>query len=64
VNVIAMPPAECRTDELSWSAGPLPTAWPGDRYLVVYDGVGHEFASAGGQRMALDMVTFVLAKLQ
>lgn len=61
--VVTTAPAGC--DGMIWLAGPLPSAtWPDMRYLLVFDGVGHEFSSTGGKAMALDLVTFVLAKLR
>jgi dipeptidyl aminopeptidase/acylaminoacyl peptidase len=60
--VVTTAPAGCDAGT-PWLAGPLPSTWPDDRYLLIFDGVGHEFTSAGGQAMALDLVTFVLAKL-
>src|SRR5579862_5858816 len=35
----------------------LPSTWPDPRYLLIFDGVGHEFTSPGGQAMALDLAT-------
>ena len=63
-KVVPSAPAGCGMAGLTWLDGPLPApAWPDDRYLVVHDGLGHEFAGAGGQAMALILVTFVLAKI-
>jgi dienelactone hydrolase len=57
-------PAGCEGAGLTWLAGPRPQpAWPGARYLVVYDDVGHDFNGAGGETMIGDAVTFLLAKL-
>ena len=60
-SVISTAPAGC--DGLTWSPGPLPTAYPPGRYLLVYDGVGHEFTSQGGQAMALQLLEFVASNL-
>ncbi len=60
-TVTTTAPAGCDAG-VTWLAGPLPTTWPDSRYFLIYDGVGHEFTSAGGMAMAYDLVTFVLAK--
>lgn len=57
-TVVTTAPAGC--DGFTWLAGPLPAAYPAGRYLLVYDGVGHEFTSQGGQAMALQLVEFAL----
>ena len=59
--VIASAPVRCDAGA-TWLAGPLPTTWPDARYLLIFDGVGHELTSPGGQAMALDLIQFVLAK--
>jgi dienelactone hydrolase len=57
-------PAGCEDASLTWTAGPRPSPqWPGGRYLVVYDGLGHSFAGAPGSAMLGDLVAFLLAKL-
>jgi hypothetical protein len=57
-------PAGCEAAGLTWSAGPRPSPdWPGERYLVVYDGLGHDFAGDAGAAMLDDLVTFLFAKL-
>src|SRR5207237_219329 len=33
------PPAGC-DPSITWQTGALPTAWPGSRYFVLYDGLG------------------------
>lgn len=61
---VSSPPAGCEEAGLTWSAGPRPTPdWPGGRYLVVYDQLGHSFDGAAGNAMLSDLVTFLLAKL-
>jgi len=60
-TVITSAPVGC--DGLTWSPGPLPSAYPPGRYLLVYDGVGHEFSSPGGQAMALQLLEFVVSNL-
>jgi dienelactone hydrolase len=40
--VTTTPPPGCAGVGLTWSAGPIPVgAWPGRRYLIVYEGQGH-----------------------
>ncbi len=61
---IASPPAGCEEADITWSAGPRPSAdWPADRYLVVYDGLGHSFGGAAGSAMLGDIIAFMTAKL-
>ncbi len=63
-TVVTTVPTGCEAANLVWQAGPLPTTWGSGRYLLIYDGVGHEFTSVGGQAMALQLVEFVTGKLQ
>jgi dienelactone hydrolase len=57
-------PAGCESSGVTWLAGPRPQpGWPGSRYLVVYDGVGHDFNGAGGMTMVTDSLSFLAAKL-
>jgi dipeptidyl aminopeptidase/acylaminoacyl peptidase len=63
LQVVTSAPVGCEGQSITWLPGPLPQAWPDARYLLVFDGVGHEFTSAGGMAMALDLLQFVLAKL-
>jgi len=63
-SVVATVPTGCEAASLTWQSGQLPTTWGNGRYLLIYDGVGHEFTSAGGQAMALQLVEFVIGKLQ
>jgi dienelactone hydrolase len=60
---VTSPPTGCEEAGLTWSAGPRPTDWPGERYLVVYDGLGHGFGGAAGTAMLGDVITFLDAKL-
>lgn len=61
---VTSPPAGCGGAGLTWTAGPRPNdGWPGGRYLVVYDGLGHSFGGAPGQAMLGDLLTFLMAKL-
>ncbi len=61
---IATVPAGCTGSGVPslTTARPRPT-WPGGRYFVVYDGLGHETASAAAQTMLQDAATFLMAKL-
>ena len=63
-TVVATVPTGCEAAGLTWQPGSLPTTWGSGRYLLIYDGVGHEFTSVGGQAMAYQLVEFVLGKLQ
>ena len=61
---VTSPPAGCEDAGLTWTAGPRPApGWPGGRYLVVYDGLGHGFGGDAGTAMLGDVVTFLMAKL-
>jgi len=61
---VTSPPVGCEDAGLTWSAGPRPSpGWPGGRYLVVYDGLGHGFGGAAGNAMLGDVITFLMAKL-
>jgi dienelactone hydrolase len=60
-TVTTTAPANC--PGFTWLPGPLPTTYAPGRYLLIYDGVGHEFTSPGGQAMALQLVEFVVANL-
>jgi dipeptidyl aminopeptidase/acylaminoacyl peptidase len=62
-TVVATAPAGCEAAGFTWQPPPLPTAWGTGRYLLIYDGVGHEFTSTGGMAMALQLVEFVVTKL-
>jgi acetyl esterase/lipase len=62
-TVVTSAPAGCEDSGLTWSAGPRPTStWPGDRYLVVYDDLGHDFEGPEGQAMLGDVVGFFIAR--
>jgi dipeptidyl aminopeptidase/acylaminoacyl peptidase len=63
-GVLADPPPGCAPEALTWLTGPLPTTWPDNRYLVVFDGAGHEFASPRGQVMAQTVLSFVIGRLE
>jgi dipeptidyl aminopeptidase/acylaminoacyl peptidase len=57
------PPTGCESFALAWLAEPRPReSWPGSRYLVVYDGLGHDFNGAAGQAMLGDVLSFLIAK--
>jgi dipeptidyl aminopeptidase/acylaminoacyl peptidase len=61
---VTSPPVGCEDAGLTWSAGVRPSpGWPGSRYLVVYDGLGHGFGGAAGNAMLGDVLTFLMAKL-
>ena len=59
-QVVTTPPAKCTASGLTWSAGPLPSGWPGSRYLVIYDGLGHGTGQAAG-RQTTDALAFLTA---
>jgi hypothetical protein len=49
---------------IEWEAGPRPTAtWPGDRYLVIYDEMGHGLAGPTGGYLLQDVFGFLKAKM-
>ncbi|MET0286757.1 MAG: prolyl oligopeptidase family serine peptidase [Polyangiales bacterium] len=59
-TVAASAPAGC---EGSWLPGPRPTTWPGSRYLVVYDDVGHNFEGFATSYLIADMTSFLSDRL-
>lgn len=60
-TALATAPPGC--DTLAVQAPPEPTTWPGARYLVIYDGLGHETQSAPAQVMLQDVAEFLMARL-
>jgi dienelactone hydrolase len=56
-------PAGCTDPSITWQTGALPTSWPGSRYFVAYDGLGHETSSAAAMVMLQHVGSFLLAKL-
>ena len=61
---LATPPTTCEQTPVPSNATPRPSpAWPMNRYLVIYDGMNHEFTSVSAQRMLQDAATFLMAKL-
>lgn len=51
--VLPTAPAGCEGVPLAWRGGPLPSpAWPGARYLLVYEGMGHAGGPAEPRRSA------------
>ena len=62
--VVTSEPHGCERTSVRWLPGPKPTApWPGARYVVVYDGAGHEIESPSGRAMNADAFSFLAAKL-
>lgn len=59
----ATPPAGCASPDVTWQTGALPTSWPGNRYFVAYDQMGHEVTSAAAMTMLSDVAAFGLGKL-
>jgi dienelactone hydrolase len=56
-------PAPCAGAGLTWSSGPRPVNdWPAARYLLMYQGVGHELDGAVGGMAANDAVNFLITK--
>lgn len=51
-QVVAAAPAKCSGFQIAWSAGPLPAGWPGSRYLVVYEALGHGGGANAGRQGA------------
>lgn len=62
-SVSSQSPEACDAAPLQWSGGPRPgPQWPNTRYLLVYQGVGHEFEGTAGAMAVNDAVSFLLAK--
>jgi len=61
----ATAPAYCADGGITWLAEARPTTtWPENRYLVLYDGVGHGFAQTPASAAAFgDFLGIVLARL-
>jgi dipeptidyl aminopeptidase/acylaminoacyl peptidase len=59
-SVVPSAPAGC---EGTWLPGPRPTTWPGARYLMVYDDVGHNFEGLATSYLIADMTSFLAARL-
>jgi len=58
-KVITSPPVGCESSKLTWVNGLRPTlSWPGNRHLVIYDGVGHNVSAD----MVRDSLTFLSTK--
>ena len=61
-HVIATAPTGCSGG--TWSAGPYPgPSWPGSRYLVAYDGLGHDESGTVFDAAEKDVAAFLIAKL-
>lgn len=58
-QIVTTAPMACAASGLTWSAGPVPTDWPGSRYLMVYDSLTHE-GGPNQQRQNLDLLNFTL----
>ncbi len=62
-SVSGQSPEACEASVLQWSDGPRPgPQWPNARYLLIYQGVGHEFEGATGAMAVNDAVSFLLTK--
>lgn len=62
-SVSSQSPDACEAAPLIWSGGPRPgPQWPNARYLLLYEGVGHQFEGATGAIAINDAVSFLLAK--
>lgn len=48
---------------ITWTKGPPPSEFPGDRYLLVYDGVNHLLVGTNAQRLTADYLAFIALKL-
>jgi hypothetical protein len=60
--VLATAPSECASFGLTWEAGPRPTTWPAERYLMLYDDVGHSFEGSGAGSLFTDLIGYLLAR--
>jgi alpha/beta superfamily hydrolase len=57
-------PDGCATGGPTWSADAYPRpGWPGTRYFVAYDGLGHDVSGSVFDAMEQDVASFLLAKL-
>jgi hypothetical protein len=62
--VVTSEPPGCEGTNVTWLAGPKPTtAWPENRYALIYDAAGHEIATASGQAMFADTLFYLVAKV-
>ena len=62
--VVTSEPPGCEGTNVTWLAGPKPTtAWPENRYALIYDDAGHEIATASGQAMFADTLFYLVAKV-
>jgi acetyl esterase/lipase len=60
---VPVAPDGCGVFPIAWSSTARPTtAWPGNRYLLIYDTAGHGFDGPGGQAMLTDVARFLVAK--
>jgi acetyl esterase/lipase len=56
-------PAGCNP-AITWKATPRPAGtWPAQRYLVIYDGLGHDNQTSAAANMIEDALSFALAKM-
>lgn len=60
-QVVSAAPAKCAAFRIAWSAGPLPAIWPGSRYLVIYDALGHGGGVNAG-RQGADAFAFMFSQ--
>ena len=62
--VVPGEPPGCEETGATWLTSSKPSpAWPGERYVVVYDGADHEAGSPSGARMLFDALEFLLVKV-
>ncbi len=60
-NVSTSAPSGCAGN--AWLSGPRPsTVWPHDRYLLIYDDVGHNFEGFATSYLIADMTAFLSAR--
>ena len=61
-NVSTEGPALCARAQLDWQAAAPQADWPGTRYFVLYEGMGHGFDGPTGQLAILHTAQFMLTK--
>jgi len=60
---VATAPAACEEADLTWIETARPSGiWPGSRYFVAYDLLGHDADGPEGAAMLADLITFMAAK--
>jgi cephalosporin-C deacetylase-like acetyl esterase len=62
-ETVATVPSACSAAGLTWQSGAVPRgSWPGNRYFLAYDGLGHDIAGDALTAMQEDVGSFLLTK--